>query len=983
MPDTPTGPTPPATSTTPATPATPTAPALYTPEQVRQMELARKDFDDFSRLLKESSTEAFKFKEEISSLENSIRKSAESAGSFETRLNSYSNALKASIKRTEEFAGALETQYEESVRNSAREQKELTDELEKFNKIFPDVIDSLSDAEEAIRKFQEAESEARATLDPEAYEVYKDALEKINEQIAERTDLTQEEINIIIKSNIVSTDENTINEVSEKLNKTVGFRLAENLALKIKSTKASQEKAAAEREELQAVKALNDLAEKQDQSLLTLNNSMSQYVDKVLTASGDTNLMTKAIYGMSKGAGEATKSILDGITKAVLDPEKAMNRLFNFMKQNIITSTFEFDKTLASVNKTTGGMGKEFEKVALNQAGMFSASSVSGLAGYGVGLKEVGDAYAAISNRMSSFNSLSEAQRKTLMVNAAVMEKLGVSASTYANLTSNLIGAVGKTAEGSKEVINRLAKDAIGAGTSVAEYTKEFDQLLPRLIAYGKEATQTFKELNALSKAVGNAMSASDMLTFAEKFETWGSAAEQVGKLNAALGGTSINIEDMMRADPTEKLLKIRRAMLESGTTWEQLNRGYQKMLAESFGGDLGKAAAFYKMNLEQANVYLSEQAASAKELEERQKKSSDASEKMAKALDGMKIALTPLVEAAGWIADKFAKLNESMHGFGGIVTGIIALAIPALIGGFKLFTLSAQRSLVTAMRDVSKSVQELRDDLAAARRDMDDLGSRTPVADRSDRPHVDTGSTTTDPRTGRPSSRSGRRGSRSSSRTPHTPPTPRGGRPRRIGGGLIGLLGGIAMGLVTDAVVNSATEAVTSSAAVDSSGDTPSYTPPTQGAVNIKINDNENIEPNKQILGVINPETGAYDTVSYLDAADKVSINGNFATGRTPSEASRTKQLAPQAPSVIAGSNVSNAASEATYNTQNTIGPTHAIITPETAAALVNALGKAQLHSSLTPAARDQLKNQMKDVSLEVSEAQAASASSRVSYHT
>ena len=73
-------------------------------------------------------------------------------------------------------------------------------------------------------------------------------------------------------------------------------------------------------------------------------------------------------------------------------------------------------------------------------------------------------------------------------------------------------------------------------------------------------------------RAAATVLSAGDLQGFASQFDNWDSAAESVSKLNVALGGASVNIADMMRADPTEKLMMLKRAFDDSGQDFDKLN---------------------------------------------------------------------------------------------------------------------------------------------------------------------------------------------------------------------------------------------------------------------------------------------------------------------------------------------------------------------------------------------------------------------------
>jgi hypothetical protein len=184
------------------------------------------------------------------------------------------------------------------------------------------------------------------------------------------------------------------------------------------------------------------------------------------------------------------------------------------------------------------------------------------------------------------------------------METLGLSADAYGKIVTTMMASVGKTAEGSRQVIEGLAKDAIALGKSVGEYANEFQNAFSKITGYGREATSIFKELNALSMATKGAITSQDLLSISDRFKDFDSAAESVSKLNAVMGGMSINVLDMMKANPAEQIMMIKRASSEAGLEFDKLNIGYKRLLAEYFGGDVGKAAAFFKADMAEAERF-------------------------------------------------------------------------------------------------------------------------------------------------------------------------------------------------------------------------------------------------------------------------------------------------------------------------------------------------------------------------------------------
>ena len=461
-----------------------------------------------------------------------------------------------------------------------------------------------------------------------------------------------------------------------------------------------------------------------DKNLKNVTLSMSTYIDRITGATSSSNFFSSAILGsltgvksFKEGIGNLADSMGAGFTAAFMDPEKAIARLTNYIKKNVVDSSFEFDKAISQVNKTTGGFGKEFEKVAFNTQGAFKEQSMVGLSKYGLGLSDVAKTFNELNSKISNFNNLTNTQKRELTANAAQLSQLGVSASDYGQLVGQFIGGLGKTVEGAKHEINMLARDAIAAGKDVAAYAKEFAKLSPILSGYGREARTLFKELNAIAKQTSGLVDAADLSNLAEQFSTFDGATESTAKLNAALKSTQLNFMDLMESDPSERITKIVEAYKRSGQEFDRMNIGYKRLLAESlgFGKDVQKASAFLKMDTSKMYAEMNKTAASQAELEERTKRSADAQERLTKAVESMKIAFSPIVEAVGKFADMLSTGIEKLGGFKSTMLAIGILAIPAVMGAWKLFTMVGGKMFKSFANAVNTDIKDIIKELSRA----------------------------------------------------------------------------------------------------------------------------------------------------------------------------------------------------------------------------------------------------------------------------
>lgn len=417
-------------------------------------------------------------------------------------------------------------------------------------------------------------------------------------------------------------------------------------------------------------------------------NYMDSIVSKLTSGAEKTNFFGSAMFGMVQGLDKANggaKNLVsimgEGLKESLLDPEKAFNRVANLINDRLIKSTLEFDKTLASVGKSTGGFRKEFESIAFSGG----EQTFRNLSQFGVTLEKYGQTYSSLSKTIGNFNNMQEQQRKNLTNTAASLETLGVSTETFGKIVANTMASTGKSADASRQVIETLAKDAIALGKSVGEYTRDFETAMSKISGYGRETLTIFKELNAVSMATKGVITSQDLLSISDRFKDFDSAADSVSKLNAILGGTSVNILDMMKADPAEQIMAIKRAATESGLEFDKLNIGYKRLLAEYFGGDVSKAAAFFKADLQEATDLMSKAAASEEELAKKKEQNVAFQDKLNALLDNMKVSLTPILDLASKLLKGIQAVME--------VPGVAMITTLGLIGvGIYNVILSVQR---------------------------------------------------------------------------------------------------------------------------------------------------------------------------------------------------------------------------------------------------------------------------------------------------
>lgn len=681
-------------------------PHIYDPAKIDE---ARQIYDKLRESIQKSEDAGRSYVRSLIEQDEALERARTNTENLLDKNNEYKRILDSQIDRLNEYSKTLNNELSAVLIKITDNTDKLNNSTETLKNLFGDAtikITNVNDATETYNKTLETLKESG-----KGFENVADAIENIEKKLE-----SGEVINSEYVDSLVDLDDTQKNLIKQLVKSKIELMQAEQAELKVKS-------------ELYAKNlSLVDLQKLQKKSIEEVGNSVKGMSDKLFGASTQSNIFTSLVIGMTD-KGTLAKNIFGALGESFLNPINAMNRFFNFINNNLIQSTFALDKSLSQINKDLGGLGKEFEQVGTVSSGMFKAANTADLAMYGAGIKELGKAYGDLSSKVNGFNSFTKDQRELLAKNAVAMETLGVSSQTYASLTSTFMGALGKNAQGVKNVIEGLAKDAIAAGRSVAEYTKEFEQVLPKIVGYGREATQIFKELNAFASMTKGVLSTGDLQSFASQFDNWDSAAESVSKLNVALGGASVNIADLMKADPSEKLMMLKRAFDESGQDFDKLNVGYKRMLAEGFGGDVNKAAAFFKGNIADANAEMEKMAANEAELEERRKKSTEATEKLAKALDSIKIAFTPMLDFIAGIAEKVAKFVNNFGPISSFFLVAMPLALLAFRGAIKLTGAMMSATFNTVTDDTKKRIIEVIELARQAKTEINSMNTPMPGA--------------------------------------------------------------------------------------------------------------------------------------------------------------------------------------------------------------------------------------------------------------
>jgi hypothetical protein len=236
--------------------------------------------------------------------------------------------------------------------------------------------------------------------------------------------------------------------------------------------------------------------------------------------------------------------------------------------------TEALDNQRAAIMKNTGAsrqMASEF------------TNTMDDLASFGVTAESAAQSFTALFDNFSEFTRLSKADRATMMDTVSVLELHGVAGADAAKGLELATKAFGMTGQEAAKQQLRIAAFAKDLGRAPGEIAREFASAAPSLAKFGRDAEEVFKKLQGTIKATGLEMNT--ILGVAESFDTFETATDQVGRLNAMLGGDFLGVMDMMETeDPAERFKMIADAVNNAGFAFDQMTYYEKIAIKEAMG---------------------------------------------------------------------------------------------------------------------------------------------------------------------------------------------------------------------------------------------------------------------------------------------------------------------------------------------------------------------------------------------------------------
>jgi hypothetical protein len=390
----------------------------------------------------------------------------------------------------------------------------------------------------------------------------------------------------------------------------------------------------------------------------------------------------------------AFNSFSDGIAKfqklAAKNPKQVRESLqdtFSMQRMGgaILAQMFESTLELA---KATDRASAAF--AAHTGAGRIMTEQISEMTNenrnLGISAASAGKAYQGLFDGFTGFMSLGKEAQKELGATVAGLERLGIDGGTATKTLTLFNMNMGVSLKQSQKLTKQLAIMGTEIGISSKKMLSGFVEASKSLAVYGKGAVKVFSDLAAQAKAAN--VETSTLLGLADKFDTFGGAAETAGKLNSILG-TQISATEMLTMKENERIETLIRSIQAQGTAFKDMDRFSQKAIANAAGiTDMAEAQRIFGMSVNDYRKGLRGNA-DEEEFNQRLKDTMDIMEKLKKLGQQFAISIAPLLDGFAYVIQKILDFNQYTKGYFIPTLGIILgglIFIPKIVGLFTTF---------------------------------------------------------------------------------------------------------------------------------------------------------------------------------------------------------------------------------------------------------------------------------------------------------
>lgn len=493
---------------------------------------------------------------------------------------------------------------------------------------------------EQLKRIQDeikAAQEAYATMNAAEYAAQEDKIKKLEKQAA-------------IMDSLISARGKSLAALKKEIEDYNGY--LSTMSSGFLKQEVERKKQAAEDEQrkiridgyLSRAHELNSAEEEHLQKLIKQNNEAEKrniYLEDAVTLAGDISSVFGAygkhsffnvkkmrdiaasLKGVSKNLGEFGKKLAIGILTNIID--------------GMINLAFKMSEVEASLRKTTGA-NESFIKSMRESYDQARDNNVS-----------MEDFYGTVTELRTSFidfTKIGVIAQKNIAEITSTMVQAGHNAGALSGALNMMTISMGQTGEQAASTLLELDAFARDIGVPPAQLTEQFNAMGSSLAKLGVNGVDAFKDLARVSKITGLEMQ--KILNLTNKFDTFEGAAEQAGKLNAAIGGNFVNAMDLMTAtDPVERFEMMRNSLETAGLEFDNMSYYQRKFFAESMGlEDVSDLAAMMRGDMGELGAEIGKTGAQYEDMAERARLASSFQDRLNLIMQRLIPIVEPLIDA-------------------------------------------------------------------------------------------------------------------------------------------------------------------------------------------------------------------------------------------------------------------------------------------------------------------------------------------------
>jgi len=218
----------------------------------------------------------------------------------------------------------------------------------------------------------------------------------------------------------------------------------------------------------------------------------------------------------------------------------------------------------------------------------------------GWGMEEAANVAAKLAENLDISQMTASGAKDWIKVGILASKGLGMGAEAAGDFVGRLHKGWQLTNKDITEYILRIKDAASETGATSVLMAKDISENMDVWTKYGKNFMTMAISSSRMARQYG--VSLKELLSVSDKFSTFESSAESVGKLNAVMG-LNLNTAKMLMATETERADILREEMMKSGKNWQNLSRFEREAVINMTGWNAETAQAVLSTGKQQKSL--------------------------------------------------------------------------------------------------------------------------------------------------------------------------------------------------------------------------------------------------------------------------------------------------------------------------------------------------------------------------------------------